>query len=612
MRQVFRMANNAIPTRGARSLRRGLVPGSLVYNAGKGKESNVERGVAAAPAGMSISVKKTVPATVRMMRARKLSTKDTSRRAKESNGEGNKVTKSKEEPAPEEESQSYFQRPTKEQLLATATSFLHRLHIRFKWPLIRSYRPFNMDDISAFISVYILSHAFLLIAGTTTFFLLVIATINTVGAQEYFARMIGWYLTKESGITVIFESAIVPKWQGKTIRFERVFVSRRPKGVQNTGVRKGSSITAAAAAAAAATAEAGKEEHVEEITDDGNYTQYDLTIESVDVTLSFVRWMNGKGLLENVDVRGVRGVIGICVCFPPTDIDRTHVKFNPNDDPIAYRHKHVPGDFELESFRLENLLVTVLQPDNFRPFTVSIYSCDLPKLRKQWFFYDFLCANTVSGTYDNSLFTIHPRQTPSTNQSQSGKISRLRIDGVNVDHLNRGVEGGMFSWVVEGKVDVIADMHLPCNAEEMDLRKIVEGVRENLETIKFTNGNGGRHTDDEAETLYAPPRTTPQDETGEQVAFDIIVCLNDVRAQVPYLTPDLSYVNNALIRPIVAYINSRHTHIPVKCRIVKPLGDFDGAWGVWDSLLLDAVSAEVPSPCNSHLTTSCTKLLPAM
>jgi len=166
-----------------------------------------------------------------------------------------------------------------------------------------------MDDISAFISVYLLSHAFLLIAGTTTFFLFVIATINSVGAQEYLARLIGWYLTKESGMTVVFESAIVPKWRSKTIRFERVFVSRRPKGAQGNYVRKGSSVTAAAAAAAA-TQVTGRRQK-EEAIDDGNYTQYDLTIESVDVTLSFVKWMNGKGLLENVEMRGVRGVVGM-------------------------------------------------------------------------------------------------------------------------------------------------------------------------------------------------------------------------------------------------------------------------------------------------------------
>lgn len=280
------------------------------------------------------------------------------------------------------------------------------------------------------------------------------------------------------------------------------------------------------------------------------------------------------------------------------DQDRTHVKSNPDDDPIAFRHKHVPGDFELDSFHLEDLLVTVYQPNNFRPFTVSIYSCDLPKLRKQWFFYDFLCANTLSGSYDNSLFTLHPRQTPSTTKEGAGKVSRLRIDALNVDHLNRNIESGMFSWVVEGNVDIIADMHLPVKADEMDLRKIVEGVRENLETIKSINGNGSKtheHHDNE-ETLYAPTRTRPQGDDGDDVQFDIMVCLNDVRAQVPLFTRDLSYINSALIRPIVAYINSRRTHIPVKCQVIKPLGDFDGSWGAWDSMLFDDLSVQVLLP----------------
>lgn len=239
---------------------------------------------------------------------------------------------------------------------------------------------------------------------------------------------------------------------------------------------------------------------------------------------------------------------------------------------------------------MEDLLVTVYQPDDFRPFTVSIFSCDLPKLRKQWFFYDFLCAHNMSGTYDNSLFTLHLRQTPSNDKHPTGKVSRLRIDGVNIDHLNRGVDSGMFSWVVEGNVDVIADLRLPVKVEKMDFGKIVEEVREHI-----TNGLGSHSEEDEDEgTLYAPTRSRPHDDEIETVGFNIMVCLNDVRAQVPYLTTDLSYVNNALIRPIVAYINSRRTHIPVKCQVIKPLEDFDGAWGMWDSLLLEAVSAEVP------------------
>jgi hypothetical protein len=316
VQQAFRIANSPFPARSARIVRRGLLPGSLAYHAGKSGEANAEKNIL----GSSTSVpaaRRVAGPSLRMTRKRRLSTNENLRRAKESaelsqkpNKPNSNETATKQKTAhPEEESHSYFHRPTKEQLLATATSVFSRLHIRFKWPLIRSLRPFNIDDISAFISVYLLSHAFLLIAGTTTFFLFFIAAVNTVGAQEYFAQVVGWYITKESGMTVVFESAIVPKWRGKTIRFERVFVSKRPARAQGNYVRKGSSVTAAAAAAAAAEADRSQTEEI--VTDDGNYTQFDLTIESVDVTLSFVKWINGKGLVENVAVRGVRGVVGI-------------------------------------------------------------------------------------------------------------------------------------------------------------------------------------------------------------------------------------------------------------------------------------------------------------
>src|SRR6266516_7009961 len=70
------------------------------------------------------------------------------------------------------------------------------------------------------------------------------------------------------------------------------------------------------------------------------------------------------------------------------------------------------------------------------------------------------------------------------------------------------------------------------------------------------------------------------------LVMDLRVHLNDVRAVVPLFTKDLSYVNNALIRPIVAYINSRRTFIPVHCRVVKEASDFDGSWTVYDSGLM--------------------------
>lgn len=77
-------------------------------------------------------------------------------------------------------------RPTKEELLAAATGFWSRLKVRFKWFSIRSVRPWNIDDWSAFVSWFVLGNIVWILVGTTTFFSLIIFSINTVVAQGIF------------------------------------------------------------------------------------------------------------------------------------------------------------------------------------------------------------------------------------------------------------------------------------------------------------------------------------------------------------------------------------------------------------------------------------------
>lgn len=485
----------------------------------------------------------------------------------------------------------HFHRPTKEELLAAATGFWSRLKVRFKWATIRSARPFNVDEIVGFFSWIALGHVVWLVIGTTTFISLAIFAINTVFAQETLAGWVGEYLTKSSGLKVVFESAIVPKWGDGVITFKNVFVSRRP-GQDKSSVRKGSAIEAAAAAAS--------QEIPEE---DQNYTQFDISLGEVNVTLSFSKWWNSKGLLQNVEIKRVRGVI-----------DRTHVHWiDDGADPKSYRHEHNPGDFEIESFKIEDLLLTLHQPKRFRPFTVSIYQADLPRLRKQWIMYDFLCANNMTGEFDHSMFAIHQRQSHSalgTDLQEADKHepwkrqSRLRIDGLNIDHLNRGVEGP-FSWIHEGNVDIIADIMIP-NDNDDSVIKVMSDFYDQVEAQfllkkkhlqRLLDTNVILTQDDEGEDMVvqlpAPSATDASPDSDRRyLVMDLRVHLNDVRAVVPLFTKELSYVNSALIRPIVAYINSRRTFIPINCRVVKRVSDFDGSWTIYDSGLMDDLSAE--------------------
>jgi mitochondrial distribution and morphology protein 31 len=90
------------------------------------------------------------------------------------------------------------------------------------------------------------------------------------------------------------------------------------------------------------------------------------------------------------------------------------VPINDNDDPIndlsSFRHVAKPGDFELQSLQLEDALVTVYQPGDFRPYTASIFLADFRLLRKQWLFYDILSAKSIVGQFDNCLFSLHEPQ----------------------------------------------------------------------------------------------------------------------------------------------------------------------------------------------------------
>lgn len=452
-----------------------------------------------------------------------------------------------------------------------------------------------------------MGHVIWILVGTTTFFSLLILALNTVFAQDTLGRWVGSYLTQSSGVKVVFESAIVPKWRDGVITFKNVFVSRRPGAKANDGVSKGSQTTAAAQAAAAALLERSSppSPSVQEEQEDTNYTQYDLSIETVNVTLSFAKWLNGKGLLRSVDVRGIRGVV-----------DRSHIFYPPEAehiDPRSYRHTHVPGDFELDHFRMEDVLVSVHQPDAFRPYSVSIFSADLPCLRKRWLFYDLLAANHISGSFDGSLFTVHPRQTHNLTGAQLAggvndaagvpappgawkKHSRLRIDGVRIDHLNRGVEGPL-GWIHEGAVDVVADIMFPTDEDE-GLARVVSDFYDRLEASVSAGGGGAPLSFSVASQPQPQPQSelapAPTDEPLDRDRFlilDLSIALHGVRASVPLTlpaspsTPSLTHAT--LIRPIVAYMNShRGAYIPVRSRVAKRARDFDGAWTVYDSGLM--------------------------
>ena len=151
-------------------------------------------------------------------------------------------------------------------------------------------------------------------------------------SSEYVARAISDYLTSETGITIIFESAIVPKWKDSRISFKNVYVIRGPRGPEIARKRKDAMSHAGHTVAVGYDVSNHPSFHSigDEEDDIGpsvppdedlNYTMFDLSVDSIDVTLSFARWWQGKGLVVDAVVKGVRGVLGkypsMFIAYPP-------------------------------------------------------------------------------------------------------------------------------------------------------------------------------------------------------------------------------------------------------------------------------------------------------
>jgi distribution and morphology protein 31 len=173
------------------------------------------------------------------------------------------------------------------------------------------------------------------IFSRTTFFSAVFAVTNSLRLQgirsrsscsitplrfdyiAYVARAISDYLTSETGVTIIFESAIVPKWKDSRISFKNVYITRRPKNDINKLDKIGRGVHAVALGYDVSNHPANytideeddtvKYQHSDEVV---KWSMFDLSVDSIDVTLSLWRWLDGKGLVEDAVVKGVRGVLG--------------------------------------------------------------------------------------------------------------------------------------------------------------------------------------------------------------------------------------------------------------------------------------------------------------
>jgi distribution and morphology protein 31 len=193
--------------------------------------------------------------------------------------------------------------------------------------------------------------------------------------------------------------------------------------------------------------------------------------------------------------------------------------------------------------------------------------------------------------------------------------------------LQSGADKGPLSWIVSGRADLVADIRFPRGPEDdIDLHTILGDIVDNLDEALRTSGTStasnevaaeripGQRQLSKGQPLEAPPISLRSmlgiDADQDKKDKNRVVCMRldirfrDVKAVVPLFPDDLSSVNNALVRPIVAFLNANKTLIPIRCHVDIDLGEFDGSWTTYDIGLLDAIAEQVYSALANHVQES--------
>lgn len=119
---------------------------------------------------------------------------------------------------------------------------------------------------------------------------------------------------------------------------------------------------------------------------------------------------------------------------------------------------------------------------------------------------------------------------------------------------------GPISWITSGKVDAVLDIKFPRDDTDESALNVLIG--EIADAISTAASSAVAERIPGQRELAKPPLSAPSDQAEVQtnngdhpkVVIDIDLRFRDLKAAVPLFTSDLSYTNNALIRPIVAFM----------------------------------------------------------
>lgn len=512
---------------------------------------------------------------------------------------------------------------TKDKLLAQASGPLSRLLIHIKWPLKRSNKPFSIDDVSTFFSWLVMGNVLWIVLGTTTFGLVTMYSLHTF---ESAGDVIHGFFndddsetsekkkSRDDGVAAYLTSSILSYGLGVKINFFKGNVL--PEFNDGKLIFKNLEIISL-------TNETGM--------------KFDCEVRSLSLSLSFGKWYDGNGLIDNLEIFGLTGKFFNSTTpqiVPSEDTpmvfrryhDSIHFQYDMNDQAdiieAPKRSSRIDSNYEMNSVKIHDSSIEIYDSDNSKPLKISIFNCDIPKLTGKTLLIDFFNAKDAAGSINDSMFTIHKKQDPNT--PMEDEIIRFKIDGIDIGKLTSINAKSRFNWIFNGKAEVTADIKFPNKFKENSLfnfdeqyKKITGLIGNLIKDIGDVNEAKNPETDNNDDTklmkgaLHAIYETfknndnddyhNEQKDLNEYVLVNATIRFNNLKASLPKELPlaqssNVPFITLHDLRALIAYINKLEDNISpivVKTTVIEKLSNLYNFEKLTDTKIFDVIVSDI-------------------
>lgn len=516
---------------------------------------------------------------------------------------------------------------TKSQLLKQAHNPVSRAWVHIKWPLTRNNRSFSADDFTAFASWLFMGNVLWIILGTTTFGLV---TMYSIDKFDKFYKTIKGELdtekddgsarkSKDNGFLGYLSGAILSHGLGVKIVFEQGNVVPQLKD----GMLKFKNVKV----------------YLTKLKTEQQNLVFSAAISELNMSLSFKKWYDGQGLIYNLEIFGMHAKVYKNEELPQADLqllptdkliplssmamsfsrynDATNVPNDTNEHNISVlenlqkssKSSFIDSNYTLEHVKLHDSYIELFENQDKTPFQISIFNCDMPRLRGNRLLIDFFNASNVTGAVNNSMFTIHKHQT----FSDSDNVVRFKLDGINMGSLSKANPQLKFNWIANGKAEIVADIRLPDLEEKEAESTVISGFFKRafneFREMALPSEQTGADSESDSnllkgaiaaiyETFKMPKEQISND--NEYVIINFKVKFTDLKATLPLHLPTATSTQTPFItlhnlRSLIGYVNGIEDLAPlvIKTTVIEKLSDLYDLDNISQTRVFDAIVSDI-------------------